>query len=131
MLCVCESSCTLQAGRPINAASLLPDLVNGRRPYVHYAGSLTTPPCSEGVDWFVMTDPILATDEQVWQLRVCMCVVWVGGGGGVWVDGLHQARKSKTTRKTGHGTLESPGGCHVLLQAQLRCASERACHVHP
>nr|ARS22397.1 alpha-carbonic anhydrase [Chlamydomonas sp. ICE-L] len=33
-------------------------------PYIHYTGSLTTPPCSESVDWFVMTTPTKITDKQ-------------------------------------------------------------------
>ena len=31
----------------------------------HYAGSLTTPPCSEGVEWFVMKTPIELSKTQV------------------------------------------------------------------
>jgi carbonic anhydrase len=30
-----------------------------------YAGSLTTPPCSEGVQWFVMTTPIALSKAQI------------------------------------------------------------------
>ncbi|WP_431468923.1 carbonic anhydrase [Sphingosinithalassobacter sp. LHW66-3] len=30
-----------------------------------YAGSLTTPPCSETVDWFVMEQPITGSPEQI------------------------------------------------------------------
>ena len=30
-----------------------------------YLGSLTTPPCSEGVRWFVFTDPIQASAGQI------------------------------------------------------------------
>jgi carbonic anhydrase len=33
--------------------------------YYRYDGSLTTPPCSEGVRWFVMKDPIELSREQV------------------------------------------------------------------
>ena len=38
-------------------------------PKVHtsyrYDGSLTTPPCSEGVKWFVMTTPVALSPEQI------------------------------------------------------------------
>jgi carbonic anhydrase len=33
--------------------------------FFHYAGSLTTPPCSEIVDWIVFVDPITASKEQI------------------------------------------------------------------
>ncbi len=33
--------------------------------FFHYRGSLTTPPCSESVEWFVLTDPIRMSDEQI------------------------------------------------------------------
>ena len=32
--------------------------------YFRYAGSLTTPPCSEVVSWVVMTEPISASPAQ-------------------------------------------------------------------
>ena len=45
----------------LNAKNLLP-ANNG---YVHFKGSLTTPPCSEGVNWFVMNDPIEVSTKQL------------------------------------------------------------------
>jgi len=50
----------------VDPNTLLPSETRpGHRPYVHYSGSLTTPPCSEGVEWFVMTTPIKVSDRQV------------------------------------------------------------------
>ncbi len=43
------------------------DLLPGKRAYYRYMGSLTTPPCSEGVNWFFMVTPIQASLEQVLQ----------------------------------------------------------------
>ncbi len=47
----------------INALDLLPvDLT-----YFNYSGSLTTPPCSEGVNWMVMATPSSISEKQVKQ----------------------------------------------------------------
>lgn len=45
----------------VDAESLLPE---NRRPY-YYVGSLTTPPCSEAVQWFVLKQPIGMSKAQV------------------------------------------------------------------
>lgn len=45
----------------LELASLLPDDVS----YYHYSGSLTTPPCSEVVSWFVLKDALTASKEQI------------------------------------------------------------------
>ncbi len=45
----------------IDATSLLP----ANKSYYSYAGSLTTPPCSEGVKWTVMTEPITVSPAQI------------------------------------------------------------------
>lgn len=45
----------------VDAADILP----ASRDYFHYNGSLTTPPCSEGVRWFVLKKPIEASEAQI------------------------------------------------------------------
>jgi len=49
------------AGVKINAIEFLP----ADKTYHHFSGSLTTPPCSEGVNWNVMKTPVEVSDEQV------------------------------------------------------------------
>ncbi|MFD2273331.1 carbonic anhydrase [Undibacterium arcticum] len=46
---------------PVAAAALLP----AKRDYYRFNGSLTTPPCSEGVRWLVMKQPITVSKAQV------------------------------------------------------------------
>jgi carbonic anhydrase len=51
----------LDARTPIDLSALLP----ADRRYYTYMGSLTTPPCSEGVLWMVMKTPVPVSAEQV------------------------------------------------------------------
>jgi carbonic anhydrase len=48
-------------GLQVNAADLLP----AEKMTYRYSGSLTTPPCSEGVSWFVMTNPVALSAKQI------------------------------------------------------------------
>ncbi|HEB86617.1 MAG TPA: carbonic anhydrase [Gammaproteobacteria bacterium] len=45
----------------INASDLLPT----DRAYYHYSGSLTTPPCSEGVNWLVLKNRVEVSSSQI------------------------------------------------------------------
>ncbi|GMH42548.1 hypothetical protein BSKO_10467 [Bryopsis sp. KO-2023] len=42
-----------------------PQAQDGNRPFIHYMGSLTTPPCSEAVEWYVFRDPVTVSPYQV------------------------------------------------------------------
>ena len=45
------------------------DYLPRSREYFGYKGSFTTPPCSEGVLWLVMTEPILANNREIQKYR--------------------------------------------------------------
>ncbi len=48
-------------GESVNLAEVLPDT----QTYYQYPGSLTTPPCTEGVSWQVLDTPIEISQEQL------------------------------------------------------------------
>ena len=48
----------------MDASGLLPSA----NIYYHYSGSLTTPPCSEGLIWSVLDNPTTASDAQIQKL---------------------------------------------------------------
>lgn len=56
-----EKNESYQPSVAINPADLLP----ADRSYFTYMGSLTTPPCSEGVLWMVMRQPVQISPEQI------------------------------------------------------------------
>lgn len=56
-----EKNDTMVGPAPLNPALLLPQ----DKRYYTYMGSLTTPPCSEGVLWMVMKQPVSLSDEQL------------------------------------------------------------------
>jgi carbonic anhydrase len=50
----------------VNVSKLLPADLSG---YYHFMGSLTTPPCTEGVKWFILKDKQTISKEQIDALR--------------------------------------------------------------
>jgi len=56
-----EKGDSVAARSTIDLARLLP----AERGYFTYMGSLTTPPCSEGVLWMVMKQPMQLSTEQL------------------------------------------------------------------
>ena len=60
-----ETSNVTDAGAKINAMEILPSDHTTYR----YSGSLTTPPCSEGVSWLVMTTPVELSPAQMSKLK--------------------------------------------------------------
>jgi carbonic anhydrase len=56
-----EKNDTVTPSIVLNPADVLP----ARRDYFTYMGSLTTPPCSEGVLWMVMKEPVQASPAQM------------------------------------------------------------------
>lgn len=53
-------------GIEIKPSNLLP---HNRSQFYTYAGSLTTPPCSEGVNWYLLSQPVTVSHEQLLQLQ--------------------------------------------------------------
>jgi carbonic anhydrase len=51
-------------GEEFDPGSFLPR----SRSHYRYAGSLTTPPCSEGVRWIVLAEPVTISDEHMARL---------------------------------------------------------------
>lgn len=49
----------------VNAKDVLPK----GKGYYNYSGSLTTPPCSEGVRWFVLKQPVFVSEEAIHHLH--------------------------------------------------------------
>lgn len=56
---------TVMENVKINPANFLPQ----DTAHYKFVGSLTTPPCNEGVQWIVMQQPIEASSEQITQLK--------------------------------------------------------------
>jgi carbonic anhydrase len=59
-----ETTDAKDAGVTVNAMDLLPSVGTTFR----YSGSLTTPPCSEGVNWLLMTTPVELSAQQLTAL---------------------------------------------------------------
>jgi carbonic anhydrase len=58
----------LEKNLPVSPPTTLIDLntlLPATRNYYTYMGSLTTPPCSEGVLWLVMKQPVQVSQEQI------------------------------------------------------------------
>ncbi|AHV34069.1 carbonic anhydrase [Aeromonas hydrophila YL17] len=57
-----------QLKEAVSAEQLLP----AKRDYYRFSGSLTTPPCSEGVRWLVMKQPVQVSQAQIDAFKAVM-----------------------------------------------------------
>lgn len=69
-----ESYLPIQVGemKIINESFNLNLNLPNNKAYFHYIGSLTTPPCSQGVLWFIFQNPVTVSLEQVTTLNKLM-----------------------------------------------------------
>ncbi len=69
-----ESYLPLQKGqtKTVDASFDLSQNLPKNKGYFNYVGSLTTPPCTEGVNWFVFKNPITISLKQVKVLQKLM-----------------------------------------------------------
>jgi carbonic anhydrase len=61
-----------EAGQEVRLPDVIVDvdhLLPAKREFYRYDGSLTTPPCSEGVKWLVMKTPIALSHDQIAKFR--------------------------------------------------------------
>ncbi len=56
----------VQVARTVDATDLIP----GNHAYYRYRGSFTTPPCTEGVIWLVMVEPIELSPGQIDKFKL-------------------------------------------------------------
>lgn len=62
----------LEAGQTVKRDKVLinaRDFMPTNKSYYRYMGSLTTPPCTEGVNWYVLKNPIEFSKEQIDLMR--------------------------------------------------------------
>ena len=60
-----RSARSADIGAAVNASSLIPTT----RSYFRYTGSVTGPPCTEGVDWIVLKQPLQLSPDQLARYR--------------------------------------------------------------
>ncbi|WP_103070088.1 carbonic anhydrase [Aquimarina sediminis] len=58
--------------KQVNESFDLTENLPENKSYYTYKGSLTTPPCTEGVNWFILKNPITVSLQQVLTLRDLM-----------------------------------------------------------
>jgi len=60
-----QMSGEVNIAKPLKSRVLPSELVPKNSGYYRFSGSLTTPPCTEGVSWVVMKMPMTASKEQI------------------------------------------------------------------
>lgn len=75
-------------GEDVNPAGFMPS----KKDYYRFDGSLTTPPCTEGLHWAMMMNPITASPAQILEIRKA-----IGGSNARPVQALNKRKISFST----------------------------------
>jgi len=57
---------------PLKVKDIAANLIPAKQHYYRFNGSLTTPPCTEGVRWFVIEKPLTISKEQIAEFQHVM-----------------------------------------------------------
>lgn len=60
--------------KPVNESFDMTEVLPDSKGYFTYEGSLTTPPCTEGVKWFILKEPIDVSTKLIHDLKKLMPV---------------------------------------------------------
>ena len=117
-----EEGPSVPADPAIDPNGLLPT----RRAYYRYAGSLTTPPCSETVDWLVLADPIEVSEADITRFAGSNALGSMAGSaaaGGASSPGIVATILAKTALAA-PGTINTPTtATSPSAAAWTKCAS--------
>lgn len=115
-------SAYIPAGKTLDFNQILP----ADRSYVTYEGSLTTPPCTEGILWHVLTQPMKITNAQLHKFKLAVgsteCTTHVDSG----TTTRHLLNSGSSTSSGSQTARETAGTATTASESQFEVPTYQA-----